>query len=632
MLIATFKFQNLPGKFINSDPITRDIYDRFKKSGLDELLIIPQDADHIIFTVGTDLESTRREISDLYGIDPPQSLQQGDAFKYFLELLLGKYDPVTTQNDLLVRIKESYARALEFNATGPILSRFYRQGIDFIQGFQNRPELIGACTTPAEAAIDISRKISESISDFHVLLIGEDRDQFEVLVQLFKQQIRGKIYLLVNHQKDRYELALDLGCIPLEQELLEITLSGNTIIVSSDALTLVHWKSIESMVRQNRNNIYIYFQFTKGPVDTGLQRLPNIFIQSLDQVDDLIALHMRKRRQFIDALDEEIREEVENFYDWLHSDRRFIFSGMVSRNRTMQQIFELVHRVAPADISVLIYGETGTGKELVARAIHNYSTRRSGKFVAVNCSAIPETLLEGELFGYEKGAFTGAMAMKKGLVELASGGTLFLDEIGDIPPLIQVKLLRVLQEREIMRIGNPNPIKVDVRLLAATNRNLEDLISDGTFRTDFYYRINTIQINLPPLLDRKEDISLLCRYFIEKHSRKQGKKVHAISEEAKERLQLYNWPGNIRELENVIERAVAVSVGERITCSDLPANLQNNKAKPTTTDITSLRDLEASHIAVLLEREDHNYSKIADLLGISRTTLWRKMKEYDLAK
>ncbi len=632
MLIAAFSFSHIPKKYRNSDIFIQEMYAQFKKTTLDELLIILQHDKPVIFTVGDDLESARHDIKVICGEEPPQLFQQGEAFQYFLEILLGKHEEATIPNELLVRVKESYATALGYDATGPIINRFYRQGIDFIQTFQNRPELRGSCSTPAEAAIDIARKISESISDFQVLMIGDDRNQFELLVQLLKQQIQGKIYLLANHKKDRHELALDLGCIPLEQELLEISLTGNTIIISTEILTAALWKNIGDIIRHNRNNLYIHFQFSGGKLETGLQRLPNFFLQSLDQIEDLIALHTRKRRQFIQSLDEEIREEVENFYDWLHSDRRFIFSGIVSRNRTMQQIFEMVHRIAPADISVLIYGETGTGKELVARAIHNYSKRSAEHFVAVNCSAIPETLLEGELFGYEKGAFTGAVAMKKGLVELASGGTLFLDEIGDIPPMIQVKLLRVLQEREIMRIGNPNPIKVDVRLLAATNCDIENLIGSGTFRTDFFYRINTVQIELPPLSARKEDIPLLCRYFIEKHSRKQTKNVHTISEEAKERLQHYDWPGNVRELENVIERAVAVSIGDRITLSDLPPYLQNNRIKPAGNQITSLREMEARHIADLLEREDNNYSKVADLLGISRTTLWRKMKEYNLAK
>jgi DNA-binding NtrC family response regulator len=632
MLISCFRISSF-GKHdgLRVDP-EKDIYRRFRQSGLDELMVIRDPSDLVIYTVATDLEESRNFLTQIFGKDLPEPMQQGEAFRFFLETILGKYDETASQNDLLVRIKEGYSHAIGYNAAGPVLSRFYRQGMDFLQGFGNRPEMIGTCSNPAEAAIDIARKISENISGFQILLVGNDRAQFETLVQLLKHEIRGKIYLLTNHRKDRYELSLDLGCIPLEQELLEMTLTGNTIIMSSEELTGSLWKRIGTLVRSHRDQIYIYFQFTTAPVENGLQRLPNFFIQNLDQIHELVALHIRKRKQFIDSLDDEIREEMENFYDWLHSDQRFIFSGIVSRNRTMQQIFETVHQVAPADISVLISGETGTGKELIARAIHTHSNRSSQNFVAVNCSAIPETLLEAELFGYEKGAFTGAVAMKKGLVEMASGGTLFLDEIGDIPPLIQIKLLRVLQEREIMRIGNPNPLRVDVRLIAATNRDIDELITGGSFRTDFFYRINTVQISLPPLTERKEDIPLLCRYFIDKHSRRQGKNVHAIAEDAKDRLQAYHWPGNVRELENVIERAVAVSVGDRILLSDLPRDLQTGRKPPIAKEITSLRDLEANHIAGLLERESHNYSKVADLLGISRTTLWRKMKEYNLAR
>jgi len=632
MIIAAFKLGSLPKKYDDFAAFTADFYGRFRQSTLEELLIISVTENPVIFTVGNDLDSIGHELKILYNENLPEPLQQGEAFRFFLEILIGKYEESSTQNQILVRIKENYASALANEGTGPILSRFYRQGIDFIQSFQNKPELHGTCLTPAEAAIDIARKISESIADFQVLLIGDDRGHFEMLVQLLKQETRGRIYLLANHSKDRHELALDLGCVPLEQELIEIAFTGNTLIICSESLNPAIWKSFGHIFRKNRDHNYIFFQFKHGFLDTSLQRLPNFFVQTLDQINDLIALHLSKRRNFIDSLDEPIREEVQNFYDWLHSDNRFIFSSIISRNRAMQNIFELIHRISPADISVLIHGDTGTGKELVARAIHNNSKRSGANFVAVNCSAIPETLLEGELFGYEKGAFTGAAATKKGLVELASGGTLFLDEIGDVPPMIQVKLLRVLQEREIMRIGNPKPIKVNVRLIAATNRNLEELIESGRFRTDFFYRINTAQIKLPRLADRKEDIPLLCRYFIEKHSERQSKFIHALSEDAKARLQEYDWPGNVRELENTIERAVAVSVGDRITLSDLPANLLNHQIQHPLNKITSLREMEATHIADLLRREDHNYGKVADLLGISRTTLWRKMKEYKLAR
>ena len=365
-----------------------------------------------------------------------------------------------------------------------------------------------------------------------------------------------------------------------------------------------------------------------------VNKLANVFVQKYDHIKGIIDLYQQKRSELLAAFDNERHSEIDKFNEWLHSEKRFQFSGIVSRDREMQKIFELIRRISQVDINVLINGQTGTGKELVARAIHDNSKRKSNKFIAVNCSAIPETLLEAELFGHEKGAFTGAISQKRGLVELASGGTLFLDEIGDIPPAIQVKLLRVLQEREILRLGNTDPIKVDVRLVAATNHDLQSLIDEGKFRTDLYFRVNTVQIHLPNLSERPEDIPLLTRHFIEKMNQIHNKSTLDVTEEVKHRLQNYNWPGNIRELENVIEHSVAISVGNRITLTDLPEQIQNEIVP--TGDVnysgTNLKDREAVHIKTLLEEQNHNYSQVAKLLGISRTTLWRKLKEYNLSR
>jgi transcriptional regulator with PAS, ATPase and Fis domain len=264
--------------------------------------------------------------------------------------------------------------------------------------------------------------------------------------------------------------------------------------------------------------------------------------------------------------------------------------------------------------------------------------RSEARFVAVNCSAIPDTLLEGELFGYEKGAFTGAISAKKGLIEIASGGTLFLDEIGDLPPMIQVKLLRVLQEREILQIGSTTPVKVDIRLVTATNHNLDDLTMQGKFRSDLFYRVNTVQINLPALRERREDIPILTKYFIKRLNRKNGKQINIISEEVYKRFLSYDWPGNIRELENIIERAFAVSIGEEITVADLPTRLHsypirnNSSTNMSTGADSSLKQLEAEHITDLLINKQIKLSEAAKILGIGRTTLWRKMREFGISK
>jgi transcriptional regulator with PAS, ATPase and Fis domain len=358
----------------------------------------------------------------------------------------------------------------------------------------------------------------------------------------------------------------------------------------------------------------------------------------MHQLKGLIGIHRKNRLEYLNSFRPVIDQTISRFYDWLYSENRFVFEKMVSADKRMQKVFELMRRIAPSDVSVLITGETGTGKELIARALHNCSGRSEMPFVAVSCSAIPDTLLESELFGYEKGAFTGANTRKKGLVELASGGTLFLDEIGDLPPIIQVKLLRVLQEREILRLGDTQPIKVNIRLVTATNHDLEQMVIDSKFRSDLFYRVNTVQINLPALRERKKDIPLLTNYFIAKLNSQSTKHINRISDSVQKRFSEYDWPGNIRELENIIERAFAVSIGEEITMSDLPKRLQEFTGAtfvfPSNEDVSveSLKELEEARIRDLLVNKNITLSESAKILGIGRTTLWRKMKEYGINK
>src|SRR6202167_651768 len=249
--------------------------------------------------------------------------------------------------------------------------------------------------------------------------------------------------------------------------------------------------------------------------------------------------------------------------------KRYEYKNIVARSDKMQAVLALVERVAPTNSTVLIGGESGVGKDLVARAIHEHSQRAAGPFVKINSTAIPETLLESELFGYEKGAFSGAMASKPGKFELADKGTLFLDEIGDVPGAIQVKLLRLLQDREFERLGSTRTLKVDVRLVAATNRDLRAALEEGTFREDLYYRLNVVAIDIPPLRDHKEDIPALANFFLERYAKDSAKKITAITPEAMKRLMDYHWPGNVRELQNIIERGVALSTASTLDSSDI---------------------------------------------------------------
>ena len=306
------------------------------------------------------------------------------------------------------------------------------------------------------------------------------------------------------------------------------------------------------------------------------------------------------------------------------------FEGLVGNSKPMQDVFDMIRRVGPSDVQVLITGESGTGKELVARSIHRMSGRKEAPFVAINCGAIPEALLESELFGYEKGAFTGAVQQRKGRIESAQGGTLFLDEIGDIPLSLQVKLLRFLQDHEVHRLGGKDTVSVDIRVLAATNVNLQEAIESGRFREDLYYRLCVVAIPVPSLKARGSDITLLARTFLMKFAEAQNKMLKGFTPQAIEALLAHNWPGNVRELENRVKRAVVMTEGKYVS----PANLELRDLSSIESDSTTLRvarDLrEKELVRFVLEKADGNVSKAAVELGISRPTLYQLLSRYGL--
>ena len=304
---------------------------------------------------------------------------------------------------------------------------------------------------------------------------------------------------------------------------------------------------------------------------------------------------------------------------------------MVGQSGAMKKVFEAIETVGPTDATVLITGESGTGKELVARAIHFASPRRYHPLVAIHCGALTETLLESELFGHEKGAFTGAQYRKKGKFEVAEGGTVFLDEIGDISLRTQTDLLRVLQEREIVRVGGNTSLKVDFRCIAATNKPLEQLIEAGSFRPDLFYRLNVFRIELPPLRERRDDIPILVDHFVRKFSRDMNKKILRVNPRAMDLLQQYHWPGNIRELENAIERAMVVSQEPELRERDFTIQPHATTAAPMA-DARSLEDIEKSHILRVLDECGGNQTRAAEILDIDRVTLHHKLKKYGWSK
>jgi two-component system, NtrC family, response regulator AtoC len=304
---------------------------------------------------------------------------------------------------------------------------------------------------------------------------------------------------------------------------------------------------------------------------------------------------------------------------------------MLGVSPSMKEIFQVIQKVAPLDCSVLIQGESGTGKELVARSIHRQSPRQDRPFVAFNCAGFTEELIASELFGYERGAFTGATATKIGLLETAHRGTVFMDEIADMPLSMQGKLLRVIQERRITRVGGNRPIQLDLRLIAATNKDLRRATKDGRFREDLYFRLNVVEITLPSLIERKEDIPLLIQYFLSHYSHKFSKQILGIDEKARDVLLAYSYPGNVRELQNIIERAVALAEGSMLTVNDLPLDLREyigTAGSPW----TSLEDREREYIRKVLQFTRHNIGETARILELPRTTLWRKMKKYSLSR
>ncbi len=387
---------------------------------------------------------------------------------------------------------------------------------------------------------------------------------------------------------------------------LELLKRIHTAFPQTVVLVLTQYGTIESAVEATRLGAadYITKPFHVAELRTKLERL--IHTLELDQENRVLREQLRSRPGF---------------------------GGLIGVSTKMQKVYHLIEKVSQHSYPVLILGESGTGKELVAKSIHYLSPRRKGPFVPVECSALVPTLIESELFGYVKGAFTGAMQTRKGLLEAASGGTLFLDEIGDLPFDLQAKLLRVLQEKEVKPVGATERVPIHVRVIAATNRDLETAVRNGSFRQDLYFRLNVVPIKLPPLRDRKTDIPLLVSYFLEKFNDPQ-RPVPLIAEDAMARLTAYDWPGNVRELENAVARALALGSGPVLHAGDLPSSLQYgpNERLPLRDELLPLEELERRAVYRALRETGGDKLAAARLLGIGKTTLYRKLKQYEAEK
>jgi two-component system, NtrC family, response regulator AtoC len=374
-------------------------------------------------------------------------------------------------------------------------------------------------------------------------------------------------------------------------------------------ILLTAYGSVEAAVEAMKQGAY---DFLTKPVN-------------LDHLDLLIARAVRSR---------DLEQRVESLETQLNE--KYGMESIIGESAAMAQVFDIVRQAAPTQASVLIQGPSGTGKELVAKAIHRLSTRSKGPFIAVHCAALSASLLESELFGHEKGAFTGAEAQRKGRFEMADGGTLFLDEISEIESSVQVKLLRVLEERNFERVGGQQPIDVDIRVIAATNRDLRDYVAQGKFREDLFFRLNVVDIMLPALKARDGDVPLLINRFLKEFADKNGKRIDGITPDAVALLQQYDWPGNVRELRNTLEKMVVLARGEKLTLRDVPANIREScdgfaaAGRAVTLAGGSLAEVEERKILAVLEKNRGNKTKAALELGISRRTLHRKLREYNL--
>ena len=446
----------------------------------------------------------------------------------------------------------------------------------------------------------------------HTLLVVDDEDEARKLCA----DVAEEAGLRVRAARTTEE-ALDI----LEQDPVDL-------VVTDMRVPELGGLDLLRRIRQNFPQVSVLVLTQYGTIESAVEatRLgASDFVTKPYHVEDLRA----KLERMVRALDLErenrvLREELRS---------KPGFGELVGVSAKMQRVYQLIEKVGPHTCPVLILGESGTGKELVARSIHFSSPRRERPFVPVDCSALVPTLIESELFGYVKGAFTGATQSRHGLLETAAGGTLFLDEIGDLPVDLQAKLLRALQEREIKPVGSNERVAIDVRVIAATNRDLEDAIRKNQFRQDLYFRLNVVQIKLPPLRERKNDIPMLVNSFLEKFS-PPNHQLRSVSEEAMGRLMAYDWPGNVRELENAVERAVALGTSTVLTLTDLPSNLQHGmfERRIGMDELVPLEELERRAIFRALRETGGDKLAAARLLGIGKTTLYRKLKEYENLK
>jgi len=522
--------------------------------------------------------------------------------------------------------RRAHALATENGLTGVAINRLFQRAVWLFEKVRLETDFFRNPIAVDEILLELAGKIFGGLKDRTALLIGNNDERRQVVKTLQGAGI-GRLYL-ASTTEEKPDLA-NLQIIASWHEIAELPYIDLLLLFDHAERNVVTRPYIQKLMAARHQAPLLLADLTsRSETPTGIEKLYNLFFFRRRDLEEMAGQNVQARRQVEAEVAAWIKAEVRQFYQWLASEDRFQFGLMVGRSRQMQQVFELIARIAQTDITVLIEGESGTGKELVARAIQQSSARSRRPFIAVNCGALPENLLESELFGHVRGAFTGAVSHKAGLFEAVNGGTIFLDEIAEMSPALQVQLLRFLQDGEIKRVGSNAVLKLDVRVLAATNRHLQTLVNEDKFRSDLYYRLNVIGINLPPLRERPEDIEILAQHFIKKFANRMRKPIAALAPEVLQRLRHYAWPGNVRELENVIERAVALTVSPTLEVADLPVSLREASNPLSVSTRLPLKEIERQYILETVNACNGNYDEAARLLGIGRTTLWRKLKIY----
>lgn len=562
-------------------------------------------------------------------------LEGPEAMRLFYKFSIG----MDKRGELIQSVQEfrqCFEAAREAKLIGPYLHRLFQRGVWLAEKVRLELNLQKNAVTPGSVVTDLAQKIFGDLRD-HTALIVTKSTSCEKFVQKLYEKSIGQLIFVDSNQSSLEGLCEQYGGRKVGENQLPSVLSSVDLILffEENMEGLLNSTNISHIMNERNNSPLFVVSYLDEPVQDqhNLSKIYNLYYYHKNDLQKIVTSNLKEHLKVAELVDQLIDNEVRDYITWVHSKEQYRFGNIIGKSTAMQKILEMIARIAQTDTSILIDGESGTGKELVARAIHEHSTRAKNPFVVVNCGAIPENLLESELFGHVRGAFTGATTNKKGLFEVANQGTIFLDEIGETSLAMQVKLLRFLQEGEIKPVGSNETLQLDVRLITATNRDLEEMLNAGTFRQDLYYRLNVIQLTIPPLRERKQDILPLVEFFIKKYSTKIHKTVYGLDTEAERLLMDYDWPGNVRELENAIERAVTLSSGKVLTKTDLPPSVVKRKSSNNelvySTNLT-LKELEKKHITATLDEHDWNYELVTKILGIGRTTLWRKMKEYDL--